>query len=191
MMKGEGSRPRLRAISGAHYFNMALGPYHVVAAPKDKPPFTVDGVVEEEDVYLVLSAPQKVRKTQEPLMRIMTRLIETRPREPGTVIVRGRKPLQLLAIVHDLNQDPTWKETWISDALRGIMKIAEERKLQSIALPMLGSVHGTLDWQKFMMLLGSALKDMNPAQLKRIWLIIPSGTGLQTLEILKNALDNS
>ena len=56
---------------------------------------------------------------------------------------------------------------------------------------MLGSVHGTLDGQKFMMLLGSALKDMNPAQLKRIWLIIPSGTGLQTLDILKNALDNS
>jgi hypothetical protein len=42
-----------------------------------------------------------------------------------------------------------------------------------------------------MMLLGSALKDVNPVQLKRIWLIIPSGIGLQILEALKNALDNS
>ena len=56
---------------------------------------------------------------------------------------------------------------------------------------MLGTVHGTLDGQKFMMLLGSALKDVNPVLLKRIWLIIPPGIGLQTLEVLKNALDNS
>ncbi|MBW1941783.1 MAG: hypothetical protein JRJ51_02985 [Deltaproteobacteria bacterium] len=179
----------LRVISGAHHFDMAPGPCHMIAAPEEAPPFSVDGVVMEEDTFLVLSAPKTVRPGREPLIRIMTRVIETRPREPGTVIVKGKKPLQLLAIVHDLNQDPTWKETWISDALRGVLKIAEERRLHSIALPMLGTVHGTFDGQKFMLLLGSALKDIHPAQLKRIWMIIPSGTRLQTLEVLKSALN--
>ena len=190
MMKGEGSRPMLRVISGAHHFDMAPGPCHMIAAPGEAPPFSVDGVVMEEDTFLVLSAPKTVRPGREPLIRIMTRVIETCPREPGTVIVRGKEPLQLLAIIHDLNQDPTWKETWISHALCGVFKIAEEQRLHSIAIPMLGTVHGTLDGQKFMMLLGSALKGMDPVELKRIWLIIPSGTGLQTLEGLKNALNS-
>lgn len=190
-MTGTGGRPRLTAISGAHHFNMAVGPFYVIAAPREKPPFTVEGVVEEEDAYLVLSTPQKVRETREPLMRIMTRLIETKPRDPGTVLVRGKRPVQLLAIIHDLNQEPTWKEAWISLALRGVLKIAETKRLRSIALPMLGTVHGNLESQQFMMLLGSALRDENPVQLKRIWLIIPPEMGLQTLEMLRDALDNS
>lgn len=144
----------------------------------------------EEDTFLVLSAPKTVRPSHEPLLRIMTRVIETRPREPGTVVARGKKPLQLLAIIHDLNQDPTWKEAWISHALRVVFKTAEEQGLHSIALPMLGTVHGTLAGQKFMMLLGSVLKDVSPEQLKRIWLIIPSGIGLHALERLKEALDS-
>jgi hypothetical protein len=168
---------------------MAVTPCHIIAAPREKAPFSVAGEVAEEDTYLVMSAPRKVRETREPLMRIMTRVIETRPREPGTVLAEGKGPVRLLAIIHDLNREPTWKETWVTHALGGVLKAAEERRLGSIALPMLGTVHGALDPRRFMMMLGSALRNRHPLKLKRIWLVIPSDAGLQTLNGLRSALD--
>lgn len=190
-MSGRDEKPRLRAISGAHHFNMALGAYHIIAAPREKPPFSVKGEVAEEDTYLVMSAPLKLPATREPLMRIKTRLIETRPREPGTVLLKGKNPVQLLAVIHDLNREPSWKEAWISHALERVLEIAEEQRLASIALPMLGTVHGTLEARKFMLLLGTALKAGNPFHLQRIWLVVPGETGLQTLEMLKHTLHDS
>ena len=180
---------RLRAIAGAHHFEMAPAPYRVVAAPENKPPFAVDGVVAEEDTFLVMSAPVELRPIREPLMRVMTRVIETRPKEPGSVLIQGEKPVRILAVIHDFNQEPSWREEWINRALQGVLKTAEQERLQSIALPMLGTVHGTLEAQRFMKLFTWALKTVNPQTLKQIWLVIPTGIGLQALESLKTALE--
>ncbi|MCK7466684.1 MAG: hypothetical protein MZU91_00090 [Desulfosudis oleivorans] len=46
----------------------------------------------------------------------MSDLIETQPRLPGTVLVQGTSPVRLLAIIHDFNEDPSWKEDWIKEA---------------------------------------------------------------------------
>lgn len=189
MMK-QGRITGLRAIAGAHHFPLALAPCRVVAAPENKPPFAVDGIVMEEDTFLVMSAPAEPRPVREPLMRIMTRVIETRPKEPGTVLIQGARPTRILAVIHDLNQEPTWREEWISRALQRVLKSAEQERLGSIALPMLGTVHGTLEEEKFMALLGPALKTTNPEHLKRIWLVIPSEMGLETLQMLKKALES-
>ena len=82
----------------------------VVAAPYNRPPFKVDALAVEEDTFLVMSADRKVHDTREPLIRIMTRVIETQPKDPGSVFVKGGSPLRFLAIVHDLNEEPTWRE---------------------------------------------------------------------------------
>jgi len=176
----------LRLIRGGYPREISLGSLDIVAAPKDSPPFTVDAVAFEEDTFLVLSADRKVRAPTEPLVRLMTRVIETQPETPGSVLVKGKAPLHLLAIVHDLNQEPSWREEWIASALDGIFREAESRRLQSIALPFLGTLHGSLEKERFIKLLRSALERTSPAHLKRLWLVVPAETSSKILEILES-----
>lgn len=146
----------------------------------------MDGVAFEEDTFLVMSADPVVRDPKEPLVRIMTKVIETRPEAPGSVLARGERPLQLLAIVHDLNQEPSWREEWIASALDRIFQLAEGRGLESIALPFLGTLHGKLGKERFLMLLRAALGRNPGTHLKRLWLIMPEGTDPRILDILKS-----
>ena len=155
----------------------------IVAAPENRPPFKVDAVVVEEDTFLVMSADRRVQDPKEPLIRIMTRVIETQPKAPGGVFVRDGSPLRFLAVVHDLNEEPTWREEWIVSALEAIFKEAEQRGLRSIALPFLGTLHGSLDKARFIVILRSVLEKIPVNHLKRLWLVVPRKT---RSKILKN-----
>ena len=172
-------------VHGSYPSKMSFGSLDIVASPEDRPPFPADAMAFEEDTFLVLSADKEVRDPREPLMRVMTRVIETRPETPGSVLVRGKSPIHLLAIIHDLNQDPSWKDEWIVSALDGIFKEAEIRRLRSIALPFLGTLHGTLEKERFVVLLRNALKQISSDHPKRLWLIVPPGTSPKILEILE------
>ena len=179
-------RPRLRLIRGGYPHEVSLGSVRIVATPKDRPPFPVDAVAFEEDTFLIMTADPEVRDPNEPLVRLMTRVIETPPEKPGSVLVKGKRPLHLLAIVHDLNQEPSWKEEWIVSALDGIFREAESRRLKSIALPFLGTLHGSLEKERFVVLLKCALERMSAKYLKRLWLVVPAGTSSKILEILES-----
>jgi O-acetyl-ADP-ribose deacetylase (regulator of RNase III) len=146
----------------------------------------VDAVAAEEDTFLVLSADPVVRDPKEHPVRLMTRVIETQAEAPGSVIVKGGSPLRLLAIVHDLSQEPSWREEWIASALDAIFREAESRKLQSIALPLIGTKHGSLEKRRFVVLLRHALERTLPRYLKRLWLIIPDGTSGKILEMIES-----
>jgi len=175
MKSGENmdNRPRLRLIQGSLHREMRHRSVQIIATPENKPPFRVDAVAAEEDTFLVLSAPPIVREPDEHPVRLMTRLIEMVPETPGTVLVKGKSPLRLLAIVHDLNQEPSWREEWVAKALQEIFREAEERNLRSIALPLLGTLHGSMKKERFAALLKSALEGRTPGHLERIWLVIP------------------
>ena len=80
--------PKLQIIPGTYPLEISFGTLRIVAAPKDRPPFKVGAVAFEEDTFLVMSAEPIVRAPKESLMRVMTRVIETRPETPGTVLVR-------------------------------------------------------------------------------------------------------
>ena len=43
-------------------------------------------------------------------------------------------PPRLLAVVHDLSLEPTWKEEWIQEALVNALASAEEHHLRALAL---------------------------------------------------------
>ena len=176
----------MRLIQGSYPRKMSFGSVNIVAAPKDRPSFPVDAVAVEEDTLLVLSADPQVRDPYKHLMQVMTQMIETRPETPGSVLVKGKHPLHLLAIVHDLNQEPSWREEWIASALDGIFREAESRKLRSIALPFLGTLHGSLDKQRFVVLLRGTLERISANHLKRLWLIVPAGTSSKILKILES-----
>jgi hypothetical protein len=179
-------RPKLRLIRGSYPLKVSVGSVDIVASPKDRPPFPVDAVAYEEDTFLVMAADREVRNPHEHQVRLMTRVIETRPETPGSVLAKGQRPLRLLAIVHDLNQDPTWKEEWVASALDGIFREADSRGLQSIALPLLGTLHGSLKSERFLLLLRCALERLSTKYLKRLWLVVPAGTNSRIFRVLES-----
>jgi O-acetyl-ADP-ribose deacetylase (regulator of RNase III) len=108
-----------------------------------------------------------------------------KPEKPGSVLVKATSPLQLLAVVHDLNQEPSWKEEWVAKALEEIFRETEQRKLHSLALPFLGTRHGSLDKERFLVLLRSTLEGIVTHSLKRIWLMLPPDIDPGILKVLK------
>jgi hypothetical protein len=157
----------------------------IVAAPERFEPFPADGLVIEEDTFCVLGGDRSVRDPGEPLMTIKTRLLEIKPQPTGSIIVRGGRPLRFLAIVHDLNQDPSWKEEWVSEAMGTALQEADRQHLRSLAVPFLGAVHGRLEKRRVLELLRSALDRFSPQSLERLWLIVPVGMDPGLLDILE------
>ena len=99
----------------------------------------------------------------------------------GSVIVRGSAPIRLLAIVHDIDQEPTCRPESISKAYQALLQIILEKGITSIGLPLLGTVHGKLSIAEAIVLINECLQDQLPDSLQQIWLILPSGTGCECL----------
>jgi hypothetical protein len=177
---------KLRVVRGSLSCGMSLGNLHIVASPKDAPPFRVDAFVFEEDTFLVMSADPVVRDPKESMVRIMSRLTEIQPAALGSVLVRGKQPLQFLAVVHDFNQDPSFKEEWAASTLEGIFKASESLQLRSLALPLIGTRYGLMEAERSAALLGLALKHAALQHLSRLWLMVPRGTARDTIRMLKN-----
>lgn len=168
-------RSGLRVLAGGQDPTARIGAVSVVVAPEDNPPFAVQARVLEEDTFLVMSAGPTVCEPEEDPIRLMTQLIETRPEVPGSVRICGRGPYRMLAIVHDVNQEPTWRESWVVEALEGAICAAEERGIKSLSLEMLGCVHGRLDPMRFTALLTETIHRTPPERIQRIWLVPPRG----------------
>jgi len=173
-----------RVLPGSYPYEIRHGLLTIVAAPKDNKPFPVDAVAFEEDTFLVMSAETTVLEPRESLMRVMTKLIETRPEKPGSVLVKGKDPLRMLAVVHDLNHEPTWREEWVESALRGIFQEVEKRRLGSLALPFIGTLHGKLRKERFIRMLNAVLECTECKYLKKVWLIVPPRTKPAVLKAL-------
>jgi hypothetical protein len=114
--------------------------------------------------------------------------METRPEPPGSVLIRGKDPVQILAIVHDFNEDPSLKEEWVERALEGIFKAAENLRIRSLALPLIGTRYGFIKAEGMADLLGLALKGATFRYLKSLWLIVPSGTARDMIRMLRERL---
>ena len=161
----------------------------MVAAPRDRPPFEVSAVVREEDTYLVLSADPVVKEPQESWDEVVKQVNDLRPETPGCVLIRETYPLEILAVVHDLDRDPSWEEEWIAAALGGVLREFAARRVRSGAIPMLGATHGSLAQERAAGLLREALKRGGPRTLEHIWLVVPSGTRYRELQKIKSVLE--
>jgi hypothetical protein len=156
----------------------------IVVAPER--PRAADAVVEEDDTYLVLSADPEVREPEVARLRAFHEAYTAEPAEPGSVVVRGGAPARLLAVVHDLSQDPSWREEWVDAALRAVIAEADSRKVRTLAMPPLGRVHGSLPRERFVVLLRSALQACAPRSLKQICLVVPG----HEAEVFRGLLDS-
>jgi hypothetical protein len=176
--KKEERRSNFELIRGGRGSEISIGSVRIVAAPEDQPPFPVEAIVFEEDTYLVLSADWgKIESDDHPLA-IMVEALETEPEKPGRVVVYEENPLRFLAVVHDLDQEPSWREDWIEKALEEVFREAERRKLQRIALPFLGTKHGSLGKERFAALFRGFLKCRPSPYHLRVWLVLPGDSNL-------------
>jgi hypothetical protein len=144
------------------------------AWPTLEAPDGVEAVAREEDTFLVLSADPEPRPPVEHPLRILTAAMEQEPSPPGSVVVREGRPLRLLAVVHDLSRDPTWDEAWILAALRALLEETGRRGLRSLATEPLGSRHGRLPIERFLALLGTALREAPPGALREVLVLAPA-----------------
>jgi len=127
-------------------------------------------VVREEDVQLILTADTRPRAPRESLRTLEAAALRARAHEPGSVIVRPDRPLELLAVIHDLDRDPSWTEQWIAAATLSALRAARWRGLLHLAMPLLGTVHGRLNPQRASAILGDALCTDPWARPETLWI---------------------
>lgn len=160
----------VRFSQGADPRTVRVGRVRVVVAPADQQPFRVDAEAVEEDTFLVLSADAETEDQGVHPLRVLQAAHEAEPVAPGTVIARPGPPLRLLAVVHDLGRDPTWREDWVAAALAGLLREIRVRRVRALALPVLGARHGRMPATAFAALLRAALEAGSPPSLARVWL---------------------
>lgn len=147
-------------------------------------PFALEAVVREDDTYNVLSAEPWPRPQSRPLEPSLAEAVEAEPAPPGGVVVREGSPLELLAIVHDLELEPSWREEWIASATAAALREAERRALTSIAFPLLGTRYGAPDRRRVLRLLARALQAGPIGRLRRLWLVLPPDATADGLDVL-------
>lgn len=180
--------PPFRMIRGGLHHSCRFGTFQIHASPEKSPPFPVGARVYEEDTWLTISAEPGVAGPPEHPIRMMTGLIEARPEPVGSVLVRERDPLELLAVVHDVDQEPTWRPEWVRKALEKVFQLSEGQKLESVALPLLGTQHGRLRYTQFAAILLGILNRRSIQHLKRIWLVAPVGANQEIIEIIQGEI---
>ncbi|MDH3688237.1 MAG: hypothetical protein OEU36_01975 [Gammaproteobacteria bacterium] len=151
--------------------NCSLDAVQLIESSEHCAPFFVDAMTFEEDTSLVLSADTTVRDTGEHLVRIMTALYQEQSRPPGCVVVQRRHPYRFLAIVHDLEQQPSWREEWVVSALGEVFALCNTLHITALGLEPLGAKHGRLPLARFRELLNAALEAAPMGDLKKIWIV--------------------
>ena len=163
-----------------------LGPVHVVVAPEHAPPFPVDALAVEEDTHLLLSSDNAITEPDEEFDALIAAAGKKSANMPGSVLVRKTEPLRFLAIVHDIDCEPTWREEWIASAINGTVEETEWRRLASLGMPLLGTRHGNVEMRRVALWLGRCLSRTSFRYLKRVWVIAPEGSETELMWALRS-----
>ena len=186
-MSPTGDSP-FQVLPGGRRVSDTLGNVRIVVAREEDPPFFIDGEVFEEDTWLALSTQTDVIRSPDHPVRVMTRVWEAKPENPGSVTVKLGPPARLLAVVHDLDAEPSCTEEWVESALYEVFVSCTKHRLHALKLPLLGSKHGNLPAIRFMVLLRRSLQravdEDAGLPLRRLWLVRGSEPGDELLHAL-------
>ena len=106
-----------QVLPGGRRASDAVAGVQIVVARREDPPFAIDVEVFEEDTWLALSTNTDIIRSPDHPVRVMTRVWEAQPENPGSVTVKLGPPARLLAVVHDLDAEPSCTEEWVESAL--------------------------------------------------------------------------
>ena len=83
------------------------------------------------------------------------------------------EPYRYLAVVHDLDRDPSCRAIWILAALASLkQELQHHTNVRSLAMPLLGVRHGPLSIMESLNLMLQAM-DGERWALDRLWLQVP------------------
>lgn len=164
-----------------------MGPVQVRVAVESEAALNGVVVVHEEDTHLVLSAPSVVHEIERHPIRVMEGVWNDRGHEVGTVVSR---PSAILAVVHDLNDEPTCRPESVATALDAVYALAEKRGLARLALWPLGAVHGRMPLNDAIGGVLDALRRATPPSLETVYLLARDDSEADTRSALGHWLAN-
>lgn len=176
---------KLEVISGGRRDRLDINGTAVVAAAADAAPFGVQARILEEDAFLVLSAEPEVREVATPPVRVFDRAFNLEPKALGTLVVRGGSPLEILAVVHDLDRTPSAREDEVHQAYVSAWVLLAERKVRRAAVPLLGVAHRGLDPASAARALVSSLQRAVPGAVEGLWLVVAPGAETEMIALLE------
>ena len=182
------NKNQFTVLEGGREEQVQVNGVSLVVVPATRSPHPIDVRLFEEDTHMVLTVDPVMRYTEEHPIRLMTRVLETKPKRPGSVIVNNGS---WYAIIHDLDAEPTCKLEWISKAYMAALRLAEKKKVQRLGLPLLGSEHGILSPGESINLLIDAITSISIKHLRIILILVPRSRISDTSEYLKNASEGT
>jgi len=174
----------MRLIKGGLDYSCVIGATQIGVVPLEAPAPEVDAVVIEQDTHALLAVDSQPVEISESLSEVVGQLEEFVPYRAGEVVVRRAEPLQLFAIIHDLDCTPSWQEVWIESALDQVFTIASMRQLKRLGMAPLGSVHGRFPLEQFIKLLVMAVARHDKG-VEQIWLGVKRRECVLAIEQLK------
>ena len=152
------------------------------------PPFAVEAFVLEQDRDLLLDPDPVLTDPGASLETLLEAALRAPRRPVGSLVVTGRSvPYCFLALVHDLGRQPSWSEASVASALRSVFAECERREFASIAMPLLGTVHGRLSCERSVALLVDVIAGVEYGFPRNLWLRIPSACDPSLLTPLAEA----
>ena len=133
----------------------------------------IDALVIEQDSHLLLGVDEVIRYPRGSFSDLVHAAEDAKAIQPGTVLPRGNDPVRLLAVVHDVDQDPSWRPEWVESALATVFRFAVGRKIRRLAMPVLGGVHGQMSVEAFATLLAENLQKPETDYPERLILLAP------------------
>ncbi len=127
-----------------------------------------DALIIEQDTFMLLQTDPVLEEPQSSSRTLAHEIEKQEPLTPGVVLTTGKKPIQLTAIVYDIDHDPLCKEEWIETALTNVFTEIKKRNLRSLCMPMLGIKHGNIFPHRFLEILQSVRSTTSNTGLKRI-----------------------
>ncbi len=181
----------LHLISGDLSQVVNIGRVSIQVGPQQRPPFPVSAIVVEQDTAMVLDDESIIQAPVESLRQLRDEVERFREPELGSVVIQRGKPRRFYAIIHDLEQEPTWREEWIQAALHTLFSEIERLHLNDIAMPLLGTRFGNLSTQRFIELLYTTLHEFSLRRPLKLWLIAPRHRTHSLLMMLRRCVRNS
>lgn len=143
----------------------------------DTIPGDVDAVVVEQDTALVLDVNDEIKDSGESMESLTRKIADGGHAEQGSVVVLATVPRRILAIVHNFDNDPSWTEAAVIETVQRVLELSAERRFKSIAMPLLGTVHGDMPVARAREILDEAIAAMPGRTLRKICLLEPRPIG--------------
>lgn len=161
------------------------------------PPSHINAFVEEQDTSLALSEFTEFHDPGElPVWYLGHKAASEPGRKTGSVVIHDYNPYVFQAIIHDLDEDPTWHVEWITEALDSIYSLTLDKGITSLRIPALGHVHGRMPLEDSIKLIMNRLKlfindnqiKSNRLSLQKILILVDKDEYLKAFSILKELI---